>query len=166
MSRFVYLVTHGTKMDGPNPGLTPLGEYQTAQLREHLPSRPKGVVCGTGKRHLDSTEALGLVPTRYTGIVGMPESKIAGKSQLILPDGTILSYDLYTGVADRAEAFRTLVNNLAARTVIITSRSMIRVLNDSVETKAAAVYRYNPGTGELTELFAATADIGDGNEEV
>ncbi len=166
MSIHIFLVTHGTKEDGPNPGLTPLGKYKTKQLREYLPANPRGVVCGTGRRHLDSAKALGLVPTRYSGIVGVPESKIADKDQVILPDGTVLEYSLYTGVADRAEAFRTLVNNLTTRTVVVTSRSMIRVLNDTIQSKSTAVYRYNPGTGELVELFAATDDVGDEKEEV
>ena len=165
--RYIFLVTHGTKQDGPNPGLTPLGQYQTGQLRQHLPRKPKGVVCGTGKRHLDSARALGLEPTRYTGIVGIPESKVAGKSQVVFPDGTIIEYSRYTGVADRSVAFCRLVNNLASRTVVITSRSMVRVISgDTIQPKSAAVYRYSPDTGELIELFAASSDIGDGQKEV
>ena len=166
MSRLIFLVTHGKKMEGANPGLSPLGKYQTSQLRGFLPAKPKNVVCGTGTRHIDTARALGLEPTRFSIVVGAPESKVPGKNLVILADGTILPYELYTSVADRTEAFCKLVGNLPDKVVVITSRSMIGVLSDSVQPKAAAVYRYNPSTGKLEELFAASDDVGEGDQEV
>ena len=166
MSRQIYLVTHGKKLDGPDPGLTPIGKLQTKRLGEYLPARPKTVVCGTGERHLQTASILGLEPKRFSVIIGTPESKSTEKNIVILANGTKIPYELYTSVADRKEAFLNLVQNLPHLTVVITSRSMIYVLDFNGTPKSAAIYVYEPARETIEELFAASEDIGAGRDEV
>jgi len=164
--RYISLVTHGKKLEGPNPGLSPIGKFQTEQLKPHLPKKPKVIACGTGKRHLDTAQALGLTPTRYSIVIGAPESKNRAKNTVTLADGTEIEYELYTSVADRTDAFVHLVTMLPAGAVVITSRSMVKSIMPFGDSKASAVYRYEPDTKRITEVFAASDDIGEGTMEV
>lgn len=166
MSRSIYLVTHSQKDDGANPGLTPIGLSQAGLLRRQLPTNLKVIVCGTGKRHLAMSKALGLKPTRYSFIFGMPESKNRATNTVILADGTEVAYDLYTSVTDRADLFIKYVNLFPHLTAIITSRSMVKLLMKEGDAKEAAIYRYQPETKALLEIFAASDDIGAGAKEV
>lgn len=167
MSRLVYLVTHGQKEQGPNPGLTALGRKQVQQLRAHLPGCIHSVLCGVGRRHLDTAKELGLDPDRYTSIIGAAESKNRATDTIILADGTEIPDDKYSTPSDRAEVFARIVRDQPSRTVIIISRPMIKILQkNSGHPKEATVYTYNPDTGELKEVFAASEDIGAGAREV
>lgn len=40
---YIYVVTHGDKFSGPNPGMTPEGIKQVRALRRLLPTTPSGV---------------------------------------------------------------------------------------------------------------------------
>ncbi len=134
-----------------------IGVSQLSQLNGHLPSNPKKiVVCGTGKRHLETAELLMLEPTRYSTIVGGPESKNREKNTVILACGTEIEYELYSSVNDRAVAFASLINNLPSGTIVITSRPMISLLKKGISPKEAAIYQYRPDSGYLTELYAAS----------
>lgn len=166
MSRSIYLVTHGEKSGGANPGLTEEGKRHIALIIAKLPRQIHSVVCGVGLRHLDTAKVLQLNPDRYSGTVGAAESKNRKSNTVILADGTEIPYEKYSAVADRTDSFKKLVRSLPARTVVITSRSMIQILEPTVTGKAATLYRFNPDNGELTELFSASNDIGDGIKEV
>ena len=123
----VYLVTHGQKKEGPNPSLTPLGEFQLGQLKDHLPPKLSTVVCGTGRRHLQTAEVLELCPDRYTNIVGVPESKDEACQMVFLADGTKIPFSQYTSIKDRAPSFRQLIKSLENQTIVITSRPLIEL---------------------------------------
>ena len=43
---------------------------------------------------------------------------------------------------------------------------MVKRLGTTSHPKEAAVYRYQPSTGKIKELFAASEDIGAGDQEV
>ncbi len=161
----VFLITHGAKTLEPNPGLTQEGIEEITQLRSRLPSCITDVVCGTGRRHLETAKTLGLTPTRYSSIVGVAESKIRGKGVVLLADGTQIPYKLYTSIKDREEAFFKLVESLPDNSVVITSRVMPRLLGFSYG-KQSAIYHYDTQTGEIEEVFAASLDIGAGDQEV
>ena len=169
MPRIIYLVTHGQKQKGTaNPGLTPAGRRQTRHLRMKIPLKPHGVVCGTGRRHLETAEELRISPTRYSSVVGVADSKdkAGGKDIVILSDGTVVAYNLYTSVADRSEAFKTLVDDLPHKTVVVTSRSMIRSLGFNGDALPAAVYAYDPDRRKIEFIFSASEDAGDAGKEV
>ena len=167
MSRLIYLVTHGEKEEGPNPGLTARGRKQAQQLRQFLPQTPHSIVCGMGRRHCETAQELELWPAdRHSSVFGVPESKNRAKGTIWLVDGTEIPYGKYTFVEERKRLFLEEVAKLPSRTVVITSRPMIKILGFAGDSKEAGVYRYDPDSGEITEIFAASDDIGAGDQEV
>ena len=145
--KHIYVVTHGKKFPGANPGMTEEGFEEVAKLRCLLPEKVSEVVCGTGKRHLDSAKALRLEPTRYTGAVGGPDSGEAtvkgGPVDVVrLPCDTVVLYESYTTLKDGAEAMKDVVSKLSHNSVICAGRpSMIMLDMEESVSKSAAVYR-------------------------
>ena len=153
MEKHVYVVTHGAKFSGANPGMTAEGFYQVAKLRSLLPAEINAVVCGTGRRHLDVAEALGLYPTRYTSAVGGPDSgecltgngtvdvvRLPGNSGV--PEGTLVPYAIYTTLIDTALAMQAVICGLPHNSVVCAGRpSMIMLDMDESASKSAAVYK-------------------------
>lgn len=167
MSRIIYLVTHGQKEKGPNPGLTPLGKKQIADLKPNLSGKIQLVICGVGRRHLETALILGLEPDLYSAVIGVAESKNRQNNTVILADGTEIPDAKYSAVADRKTAFFELLKNLPSRTVIITSRPMVAILSKGNEVKEATLYRHIPETCHLTEVFtAAGGSVADVWQEV
>lgn len=127
----IFVVTHGKKFSGPNPGMTEEGMEQVRGLRVLLPETITEVVCGTGRRHLDVAKTLGLTPTRYTSAVGGPDSgeSSTGKGPVdvvILPCGTAVPYAIYTTLIDGAGAIKDVVASLPDNSVVCAGRpSMI-----------------------------------------
>ena len=154
MEKHVYVVTHGAKFSGANPGMTAEGFYQVAKLRNLLPGEINAVVCGTGRRHMDVAEALGLEPTRYTSAVGGPDSgecSTGGKGAVDVvrlpgnkgyPDGTLVPYASYTTLVDTAPAMQAVICGLPHNSVVCAGRpSMIMLDMDESVSKSAAVYK-------------------------
>lgn len=162
MSRLICLITCGQTGEGPDPGLTPLGEYQARQLITNLPFNQKVVFCGTGSRHLRTTEILGLKPRLYSGFIGTPESKKPGKPVIVLANGTEIPKNMYTPIDNQCEAFLGLIGNLPNHGFVITDQSMIDIPDLKGSPKAGAVYTYSLGRGVIEELFVAPDDIGGG----
>jgi hypothetical protein len=139
--------------------MTKKGFTQVASLRQYLPENIPTVICGTGRRHFHTAEALGLKPTRYTGTAGVPEARNRAVNTIVFADGTELPYKLYTGPKDRAQSFIDLVNALPDRSVVITSRGSIKLFDKiPLEGKKATVYAYNPETQIMAELGSAASD--------
>lgn len=153
MEKHVYVVTHGAKFSGANPGMTAEGFDQVAKLRSLLPAEINVVVCGTGRRHLDVAKALGLYPTRYTSAVGGPDSgecmagngtvdvvRLPGSSDV--PDGTLVPYAIYTTLIDTAPVMKAVICGLPHNSVVCAGRpSMIMLDMDESKSKSAAVYK-------------------------
>jgi hypothetical protein len=145
--KIIYVVTHGKKFSGPNPGMTEEGFAEVAKLRSLLPAELADVVCGTGKRHLDVAKALGLEFTRVTSAVGGPDSGEASvKGGLVdivrLPCGTTVPYSAYTTLLDGASAMVAVVTGLPENSVVCAGRpSMIMLGMPESVSKSAAVYR-------------------------
>lgn len=143
----VYVVTHGNKFSGANPGMTAEGFDQVRKLCNLLPVEVTDIVCGTGKRHLDVAKALGLDPTRYTSAVGGPDSGEAtvkgGPVDVVrLPCDTLVPYSLYTTLADGAAGMQAVLAGLRNKSVVCAGRpSMIMLGMDEADSKSAAVYR-------------------------
>lgn len=172
----IYVVTHGNKLEGPNPGMNADGFAQVQQLAPHLPKDPPVVVCGTGKRHHDIAKALGLTPTRWTAVVGDATSleKIGGKRMIMLPDGTTIPREQYTTPEDLAPATQALVMSLPDGAVICAGRPAMIAL-DLPGAKNGAVYRLtlhyphrHQTTGviaKIEEVAVAGGDVGAGAKE-
>lgn len=143
----IYIVTHGKKFPGANPGMTEEGFAEVSKLRSLLPAEVTDVVCGTGRRHLDVAKALGLEPTRYTSAVGGPDSGEASvKGGLVdivrLPCGTAVPYSAYTTLTDGVEGMRGVLRGLYHNSVVCAGRpSMIMIGMAEADSKSAAVYR-------------------------
>ncbi|MBI5530290.1 MAG: hypothetical protein HY918_02205 [Candidatus Doudnabacteria bacterium] len=143
----IYVVTHGKKFPGANPGMTEEGFAEVAQLRNLLPAKVRDVVCGTGKRHLDTVKALGLKPTRYTSAVGGPDSGEAtvkgGPVDVVrLPCGTLVPYYRYTTLVDGQDGMKSVIAQLRNNSVVCAGRpSMIMLGMMEEDSKSAAVYK-------------------------
>lgn len=146
--KVIYVVTHGQKFLGPNPKMTEDGIREVAALRAFLPDDISEVVCGTGTRHRQVAEALGLVPTRWTSVVGGPDSGQSSEKggpvdQVALADGHVVPYPEYTTLIDGGVAAKKLVaEDLRHNSVICAGRpSMVMFGVPEDYAKSAAVYR-------------------------
>lgn len=154
--RYVYVVTHGDKFKGPNPGMTPEGFAQVAALRGLIPRNPSLVVIGTGQRHLDVAAALyltcwaedtdqistGRIPLRVTPVVGGPES--LEDDTILLANGTKVARDQYTGTKDGRKSMSQLIDSLPDDAVVCAGRPSM-ILLGKADAKSAAVYRITEG---------------------
>lgn len=138
----IFVVTHGDKFSGKNPGMTRNGAKQVRALRPLLPNNPPVVVCGTGRRHINVARALKLQPTRFTPAVGGPDSLeiVNGEKVILLADGTAIRPDQYTGLDDMALALTEIIFSLPDGSVICAGRPSIIMLGEA-NAKSSAVYK-------------------------
>lgn len=154
----IFIVTHGKKFPGPDPGMTEEGFAEVARLRSLLPAEVADVVCGTGRRHLDVAKALGLEPTRYTSAVGGPDSgeatvKAGPVDVVRLPCGTLVPYDKYTTLIDGARAMEAVVAGLPDNSVVCAGRpSMIMLTMTEEASKSAAIYCVKVVNGWISSI--------------
>jgi hypothetical protein len=155
----VFVVTHGDKFFVPNPGMTTEGFAQVRVLRRLLPENPPTVVCGTGTRFIHVAAVLGLEPTRYTAVVGGPDSLeiVDGKKVIVLADGTTVEPAQYTTLADEAPAAKAVVASLPDGSIVCAGRASMIMLGEP-NAKSAAVYRVMCENGQIAviEEVAAT----------
>lgn len=160
--KHVYVVTHGSKFPGPNPGMTEEGFKQVRALRPLLPDEVGDVVCGTGLRHLDVAKALDLTPTRYTAAVGGPESGEVNKAgvvdEVLLADGTKVPYSVYTTPTDGTKGMEAVICSLRPDSVVCAGRpSMVMLGMAEGDTKSAAVYRLTIKADTITRTKMLSA---------
>lgn len=178
ISRKVYIVTHADKEKGPNPGLTANGKREISWLVDLLPKNPSEVVCGTGARHFDTVEALGLEVTRYTAVVGGPESGVKdadGIFHVQYPDGRTFpkKEGLETTVEDMSVAQVMLIRyTLPNNSVIIAGRPLMigldrEGLRNSMKSTSVYVVEFNK-SGNFCQIraLAEDGDIGAGKDEL
>jgi hypothetical protein len=157
MKKTVYVVNHGQKELGANPGTTIVGDMEIAALKPLIPANPAAVYCGAGKRHLGVCHALGLESDKvmFTPSIGGPESleKINGRDMVILADGTTVPLENFPVGEDRTAAMLAVLGMVPDNTVICAGRPAMIALGVK-DAKSAAVYRvdiYCQGiTGSLT----------------
>lgn len=73
ITKIIYVVIPGDKMFNiPNPALTSQGKNRTELMKTAgvLPANPSLVLCGTGKRHDQTAEILGLKVDFYNPLCG------------------------------------------------------------------------------------------------
>jgi hypothetical protein len=97
MKKQIFIVFHGDVKPFSNPGLSQLGIEQIRNIKEAkvLPEQPLTIICGTGKRHIDTALSLGLAPTSYSALCGGPEvvNFNVRKDTVMLADGTIIPFE-------------------------------------------------------------------------
>jgi len=140
--KMILVVTHGEKVNGANPGMTPLGFEQVATLSGLLPEKPSMVICGTGQRHLDVAKALGLTPTRYSSIAGNADSLevIDGKKMAVLANGIAVPLETYPAVEESAPSAKVLLSEWPNGTVVCSGRPFMLALGYS-DAKSGMAYR-------------------------
>jgi len=150
----VYVVTHGDKFFGPNPGMTGRRYNEIKKLCFLIPSKPSLVVCGTGRRHIDVATALMLLIDRYTCLAGDSDSLeiIDDKKVIILADGTQLDPKCYTSLEDNAPGAKTLIVSLPDNSVVCGGRPLMIMLGFR-EAKSASVYRVLCEEGQIKEAI-------------
>lgn len=146
MKTTVYVVCHGDKHKGTNPGMTVEGYDQISLLRPLLPAILPLIICGAGKRHENVRKALGFnyLPTIWTPSVGGPESleKIQGKDMVILADGMTVPLENFPVGDDRTAAMLAVLKTAPDNAVICAGRPAMISLGVK-DAKSAAVYRIN-----------------------
>lgn len=167
MERHVYVVTHGAKFSGPNPGMTDKGKEQVRSLRPLLPGVITEVVVGGGLRHHQMPPELGLTPTRWTSAVGTPDSgeaSVPGREVDMVriadgtPEGLLVEYSRYTTLQDCACAAQAVAVSLKHNSVICAGRpSMIMFGMSEDKAKSAAVYRLTIVGKTIQEIDEITA---------
>ncbi len=77
--------------------MTAEGFEQVQALKPHLPTKPALVICGTSRRHIETRLALGLgdTATRWTPVIGGPESPVQNGKVVLLADGTSVPLDSF-----------------------------------------------------------------------
>jgi len=149
----VYVVNHGDKYSGTNPGMTEAGKAQVSALKPLLPVNPPLLITGAGKRHDDVREALNFngCPTIWTPSVGGPESLeiIDGKKVVIMADGKTVPLDSFPVGKDRTAAMLAVLEDAPDNAVICAGRPAAISLGVK-DAKSAAVYRVNVYCQEIT----------------
>ncbi|MFA4833357.1 MAG: hypothetical protein WC619_00740 [Patescibacteria group bacterium] len=178
--KIVYLVTHGEKTDGPNPGMTDEGKARIRNLRpileDLLPNgRPSQVFCGTGARQIEVALCLGfeLKNIFFSDVWGGPATltKIGGEKKVILADGTLVDYpDKFLSSDDLAQAARDALKRLPHGSVITSGRpTLIRVFKGLIEAEechSGAIYSLSIyDNGEITPKLMVIGIILDDAKE-
>lgn len=125
-----YAALHDEKFEGADPGMTPKGIKKIESLKRLVPKNPPAVICGTGRRHRDVCEALGLKMTRSTLLLGDATSMdmIDGQPTIVFADGSHGDYATYTGIDDMTPAIPDFLKSLLNQTVLCTGRPFAKAL--------------------------------------
>jgi len=118
IDKTVYVVIPGDKMFNiPNPALTSRGKDQAGLMKKAgvLPSKADLVLCGTGKRHEQTAEILGLKVDFYNPLCGTPDALEGLSNDLRVLAGC----GRYPVAKWQMPDTRSFLNNLGDNTIII-----------------------------------------------
>ena len=189
VEKTIYLVTHGEKHSGlvkpeeensgPNPGMTEEGKERVAALKpnldELLPCGPAVIHCGTGRRHIDTLEALGFPTTSqnrplYSDLWGSPASleRIGGEKIIIFADGTITDWEHYKTTKHLGkEVISRVIAGLDNNSLICSGRPVpARLGRRPEECESGAIYALHvmdDGSIQI-ELLVSGVNLSDGAE--
>lgn len=158
MKKTVYVVNHGDKNTGINPGMTEAGFSQVNALKTLVPADPPLIICGAGKRHDDVRVALdfpGSPTVVWTPSVGGPESleKIDGRNMVVMADGKTVPLESFPVGKDRTAAMLAVLEDAPDNAVICAGRPAAISLGVK-DAKSAAVYRINIYCQSITGSLA------------
>lgn len=170
VQKSIYFATCGTTGSQSNPGMTVQGIHEVKTLRNLLPAEPSNVVCGTGRRHRETAEALGL-QCGYSVLVGTADSvqKKGDREMLVLADGTEIPFgpqnldpDIWGELGRNLNTLflRSFFQLIPHDTIFCGSRSFVRLVKQicrlsDIEVKPATVYLMivdNCGHVDMREL--------------
>ncbi|MCX6763661.1 MAG: hypothetical protein NTZ97_02925 [Candidatus Moranbacteria bacterium] len=136
--------------------MTPEGFEKVKTLKEFVPRNTKVIICGTGARHIDVANALGLIPTRFTSVVGSADSLEITEDKkeiVVLANGLGVPSEMYTTLEDESASLPALIFDLPDDAVICAGRPALIMLGKK-DAKSGAVYQITPKgiEFEITEL--------------
>ena len=155
----VFIITHGDKFQGSNPTMTGDGFWQVSALRDLLPAEPSAVICGTGWRHHNVAEALCLIPTRWTSLVGDADSQEEtedGRKIIVLASGIKVNPEDYTSLEDTAYCAKALITHLPDNSVVCGGRPLMIMLGHP-NAKSAAIYKVTSEDGKIINISEVSA---------
>ena len=142
MKKTITFVTHGSQYEGADPSMTAAGILLMRPLSCLLPANPS-VICGTGRRHLDTYEALKLrdQPTLWTPLVGGAETfteRNLQKTVLLACNMTIPKSQYAT--KEVKDPLLSVLNNAPDGCVVCSGRRYLAVLGKA-DALSGSVYR-------------------------
>ena len=143
--KIVYLILHGEKWRGADPGHTRKGRRQVESLRKFLPGwrRIRYVAAGVGKRHREISEFLNLGVSAWCPDLGGPQSLEPDKVHVCLADGTIIPFEMLRYSPRVGEAVVTLLASLPNGAICLTGRPIARSVGiDPRQFPSASVWRF------------------------
>ncbi|MBI4426934.1 MAG: hypothetical protein HY569_00390 [Candidatus Magasanikbacteria bacterium] len=154
LGKTIFVVTDGGHNRYPDPDMT-RGRAKIRRLRDKLPEHIEMVVCGTGSRHRQIAELLGITPTNFTILAGTADSEQKGKKNLrlvVFADGTKVPAIAVTDAVVLRDSVHTYVRNtLPHNTVVCASKSFLCALQNALGTQSeilpATVYEIDVDRG-------------------
>lgn len=140
-----WILTHGTKGKGINPGLTSEGrEAVSGKLPEAVLRQILNIVCGTGRRHRETMESVGLGDRPYSTspMAGTGDSMeiIDNEKIIIMEDGSHIPIGEYKNGIKPSAAKSWLYSGLPDHTLIIGGRELLVALGKA-DAESGALYR-------------------------
>jgi hypothetical protein len=159
----IYVVTHGDKNPGANPGLSKKGISQIEALESLLPKSLNKVICGTGMRHLDTADILNLEIDHYTSTVGGADSleMIDGKKMILLANGTAVNPEKYKSLGDNTPSLNILLKSSPDNTIISAGRPCL-IMMGYKDAKSGGLYEIK---FEKEKIVSITEKIAQGGSE-
>lgn len=132
----IYILTHGNKVPGPNPGITE--DAKKALSEAYIPPWVNNIFVGTGLRFKETLAAImpkfgqgAIVSVNFSPLCGSADSgeKAETGFQVVLADGTIVPAGNYTGLVgtpgiDLGAWLRTLPD----KTLLVAGRELTGAL--------------------------------------
>jgi hypothetical protein len=146
----IYLITHGKRNFGPNPGHTEEGLRQMASVIKEaadIPNIPL-IVVGTGLRFIEIythlSQHLPNVPVQFSPFCGSADSMEAN-GQVILTNGLLVGYDNYVSVV-KSPAFDAwkFVASFPDNTVLCAGGELMNALG--IKSEKGQLYELDPKT--------------------
>ena len=167
MEKRIRLFTHGEKVRGVDPKMTPKGKADVASLAGYSSQNIGRVYCGSGHRHLDVAKALGFTRFFIDDAFGNGDNAevIDGKAFAICEDGREVPLKEHTWLKDNYARGVERMSKLEDGDVVCAGRptgimlKMAGIINfDFVDT---AVYEILIKNGKITsvELIQALGKI-------
>ncbi|MBI4992804.1 MAG: hypothetical protein HZC26_01530 [Candidatus Magasanikbacteria bacterium] len=154
LGKTIYVVTGGGHDRYPDPDIK-RGRAKIKKLRQHLPTEPSEVVCGTGQRHRQIAELLELHPSNFTILAGTADSRqkgVKGTCFVVFANGTRVMATTVTDAVALRDSVRIYIRNtLPHNAVVCASKSFLCALQNALgiqnEILPATAYRIDVDRG-------------------
>lgn len=155
MGQTILIITHGRRNYGikfPDPGHTPKGLEDIRNLRQSLfnctGEQYGEVVVGCARRFREIATELGLIPTRYTTVVGTADAITEDGKNIVTSYGELIPKEQFTTRADMGQAPLEFIRSLKHNSIICSGRPFVKQFGIK-DVQEGSLYRFvNTWTGE------------------